>query len=47
MKTMLKTMKMPKYKIPKDKINIFEGIIQKYEILNAPSLLNIMRYILK
>jgi len=27
MKTMLKTMKMPKYRIPKDKINIFESII--------------------
>jgi len=38
MKTMLKTMKILKYKIPKDKINIFEGIIQKYEALNAPSL---------
>jgi len=40
MKTMLKAMKMPKYKIPEDKIHIFEDIIQKYEALNAPSLGN-------
>ncbi|MCL2765268.1 MAG: hypothetical protein FWD40_08340 [Treponema sp.] len=38
MKTILKSMKMSKYKIPGDKINIFEDIIQKYEALNAPSL---------
>jgi len=40
MKTMLKTMKMPKYKIPEDKIHIFEDIIQRYEALGAPSLGN-------
>ena len=38
MKTMLKTMKMPKYKIPEDKIHIFEDIIQRYEALGVSSL---------
>ena len=37
MRTMLKIMKMPKNKIPKDKLDIFENIIQKYYVPNSGS----------
>lgn len=38
MKTMLNTMKKRNSGIPKDVLPIFEGIIDKFEALNAPSL---------